>query len=58
MSMTPKELLRLLLRNGWQIINQEGSHIKLRKENYETIILPMHNRDLAPGLLNTKTSRY
>ena len=48
MTMTPKQLLKLLLKNGWQIYNQEGSHIKLKKENYENIILPMHNREMAP----------
>lgn len=32
MSMTPKELVRLLKENGWYEVNQEGSHLKLRKE--------------------------
>lgn len=31
MNMTPKQLVRLLKKNGWVPINQEGSHLKLRK---------------------------
>ncbi len=50
MSMTPKQLLKLLLKEGWFIENQEGSHIKLKKSGYTNIILPMHNRDLAPRI--------
>ena len=48
MGITPKQLLKLLLKNGWQKENQEGSHIKLKKEGYDNIILPMHNREMAP----------
>ena len=47
MSMTPKQLLKLLLKNGWLIESQEGSHIKLKKQGFENIILPMHNREMA-----------
>lgn len=32
MSMTPKELVRLLKKNDWYEVKQEGSHLKLRKE--------------------------
>lgn len=32
MSMTPKELVRLLKKNGWYEVKQEGSHLKLKKE--------------------------
>ncbi len=31
MSMTPKELVKLLKKNGWSAVKQEGSHLKLRK---------------------------
>ena len=30
-SMTPKELVRLFKKNGWYVVNQEGSHLKLCK---------------------------
>lgn len=32
MNMTSKELKRLLLKNGWYDVKQEGSHLRLRKE--------------------------
>ena len=32
-------------------MKQEGSHLRLRKEGYRDIIVPIHNRDLAKGLL-------
>lgn len=32
MNMRPKELVRLLKKNGWYEVKQEGSHLKLRKE--------------------------
>lgn len=32
MSMTPKELVRLLKKHGWYKVKQEGSHLRLRKE--------------------------
>ncbi len=32
MIMTSKELVRLLKKNGWYEIKQEGSHLRLRKE--------------------------
>ena len=31
-SMTAKELVRLLKKNGWYEVKQEGSHLRLRKE--------------------------
>jgi len=34
MTMTSKELVRLLKRNGWYSIKQEGSHLKLRKQRF------------------------
>lgn len=51
MGITPKQLLKLLLKNDWQKENQEGSHIKLKKEGYDNIILPMHNREMAPRFI-------
>ena len=29
--MYPRELIKLLVNDGWQIISQKGSHIKLKK---------------------------
>ena len=32
MNMTSKELVRLLKKNGWYDVKQEGSHLRLRKK--------------------------
>lgn len=32
MDMTSKELVRLLKKNDWFEVKQEGSHLRLRKE--------------------------
>lgn len=35
MNMTSKELVKLLMKNGWYKVKQEGSHLKLRKERMQ-----------------------
>ena len=51
MGLKPKEMLSLLLNNGFIIVNQKGSHIKLKnlKTNKQTIV-PMHSKELKVGL--------
>ena len=52
MDMTGKELLKLLKKEGWEIIRIEGSHHILRK-NGKTLVLPVHGNQSVPnGLLN------
>lgn len=48
---TSKELIRLLKKNGWYKVKQEDSHLKLRKNGFDDIIIPVHNKDLPKGLL-------
>ncbi len=43
------ELVRLLLRAGFQEVRQKGSHVSLQKENHRTVV-PLHN-ELAKGTL-------
>ncbi len=51
MPMTPKQMLKLLQKNGFKIISQNGSHIKLRNSQTDaTIILPYHSKELKKGL--------
>lgn len=47
--MTPKQMVDLLKSNGFEIVSQKGSHLKLRKGTVTTIV-PMHNKDLGKGL--------
>lgn len=50
--MRDKDLLKLLLDDGWEIKRIKGSHHHLQKGNkHETI--PIHGKDVPTGLLNT-----
>ncbi|MFL0685106.1 MAG: type II toxin-antitoxin system HicA family toxin [Algoriphagus aquaeductus] len=46
------ELLRILLRDGWFIVSQSGSHVKLRHEVKPGIIIfPNHGtKEIGKGL--------
>ena len=51
MPMTSREMIKLLKRNGFDIIAQNGSHIKLlNKENRKTVIVPYHSKELKKGM--------
>ena len=51
MPMSPKEMLKLLKENGFNVISQNGSHIKLKNpETGKTVIVPYHSKDLKRGL--------
>lgn len=50
--MKDKELLKILLKDGWTEDRQNGSHHILIKGN-KTISLPVHGKDVKPGLLNS-----
>lgn len=48
------ELLRLLMKDGWYAISQNGSHIKMKHDNKEgVIIFPNHgSQEMGKGLEN------
>jgi predicted RNA binding protein YcfA (HicA-like mRNA interferase family) len=51
MPMTSKQLIRLLKKHGFNVVSQNGSHVKLK--NYDTgstVIVPYHAKDLKKGL--------
>jgi len=51
MPMKPREMIRLLKKNGFQIISQNGSHVKMYSETTRrTVIIPYHSRELKRGL--------
>lgn len=51
MPMTSKEMIKLLKKNGFDIIAQNGSHIKLlNKQNRRTVIVPYHSKELKKGM--------
>lgn len=50
MPMTSKQMVKLLTKNGFKKVTQNGSHLKMYNAKSErTAIVPMHNKDLAFG---------
>ena len=54
--MKGKELVKLLQKNGWKIERIHGSHCVMKKGR-QTEIVPVHNTDLAPGILHAIRKR-
>lgn len=51
MPMTPQEMIKLLKKNGFEAVSQNGSHVKLKNpQNSKTVIVPYHSKDLKKGL--------
>ena len=58
MTMKPKELINLLLKNGWHIKRIQGSHYIIENPlTNQTEVIPNHNKDMKPGLLNAILKR-
>ena len=54
MPMTPQEMIKLLKKNGFEVVSQNRSHIKLKNiQTNKTVIVPYHSRDLKKGLEQT-----
>jgi len=53
MPITPKEMIRYLKKNGFEVVSQKGSHVKMRNpQTGKQTGVPMHNKDLGIGLEN------
>lgn len=51
--MKPKEVCKILIKNGWLPVRQVGSHKIFKKDNNpNTIAVPFHNKDIPIGTLN------
>ncbi len=50
---TPRRLLRILVKLGFYVHHQSGSHVNLRNnfKNHIHIVIPVHSRELAPKTL-------
>lgn len=58
MTMKPKELINILLKKGWRIKRIQGSHYIVENPlTNQTEVIPNHNKDLKPGLLNALLKR-
>lgn len=53
---TGKEVVKLLKKNGWQLVRIKGSHHVMKKDG-KTEIIPVHKTDLPPGLLTAILKR-
>ena len=51
-NMKDKDLLKLLKKNGWNVVRINGSHHVLQKDG-KTIVVPLHGKDVPIGLLNS-----
>ena len=50
--MKPRELVRLLEKEGFVFIRQSGSHAIYKKPGMKLIIVPIHSKDIPTGTLN------
>jgi predicted RNA binding protein YcfA (HicA-like mRNA interferase family) len=52
---TPRKVIQVLLRLGFFVHHQTGSHVNLRHSVNELlhVVVPYHNRDLAPKTLKS-----
>lgn len=55
--MKPQELIKLLKRQGWIVKRTQGSHHILESPDGKTEVIPVHNTDMKPGLLNAILKR-
>lgn len=54
--MKGKELVKIFQQNGWRVDRVHGSHYIMKKDN-RTETIPVHNKDLPPGLRNAIQKR-
>lgn len=51
MPITSQEMIKLLKKNGFETVSQNGSHVKMRNPNTgKTVIVPYHSKDLKKGM--------
>jgi predicted RNA binding protein YcfA (HicA-like mRNA interferase family) len=51
--MKPKELIKLLEKEGFVFVRQSGSHAIYRKTGHKIIVVPIHSKDIPTGTLNS-----
>ena len=51
MPLSPQEMIRLLKKNGFKEVSQNGSHRTLTNpKTKKTVIVPIHAKELKKGL--------
>ena len=53
--MTSRDILKILRKDGWYIVDQDGSHAQLKHPNKPgKVTVPIHgSKDIPPGTLNS-----
>ena len=50
MPKTVRQILKILRKDGWYVVNQEGSHIQLKHPTKQgKVTVPNHNGDISLG---------
>ncbi len=51
MPMTSQEMIKYLKQHGFEVVSQNGSHVKMRNQDTgKTVIVPYHSKDLKKGM--------
>lgn len=51
MPMTSREMIKYLESNGFIVISQNGSHVKMKNDKTgRMVIVPYHSKDLKKGM--------
>ena len=51
--MKPRELIKLLNKNGYVFVRQSGSHAIYKKPSKKIIVVPIHSKDIPTGTLRS-----
>lgn len=52
--MTVKEIIKILKKDGWYDVSQDGSHRQFKHPSKKgKVTVPVHNGDIAKGTLNS-----
>jgi predicted RNA binding protein YcfA (HicA-like mRNA interferase family) len=51
--MKPKELIKLLEKEGFVFLRQSGSHAIYKKSGHKIIVVPIHSKDIPTGTLHS-----
>ncbi|WP_418963303.1 type II toxin-antitoxin system HicA family toxin [Butyribacter intestini] len=53
--MTSRDILKVLRKDGWYIVDQDGSHAQLKHPTKPgKVTVPIHgSKDIPPGTLNS-----
>ena len=50
--MKPRELIKILEKEGFVFVRQSGSHAIYKKSGNKIIVVPIHSKEIPKGTLN------